>query len=141
MKNMVLLIDVNVLLNYLLRREPGLKPAHKIIELCRNGEIHGYMAFHSVSIIWYTLRKTDIKSRRQQIFELCKFVKVTGASHSEVLAAIQNESFADFEDCLQEKCAENIGADYIVTENTKDFANSSTPVVTAFEMLNILDKQ
>lgn len=33
-------------------------------------------------------------------------------------------SLGDFEDCLQDKCAKDIGADYIITCNVKDFENS-----------------
>ena len=33
-------------------------------------------------------------------------------------------SLGDFEDCLQDKCVKDIGADYIITCNVKDFENS-----------------
>ena len=34
-----------------------------------------------------------------------------------ILAALENEKFVDFEDCLQEECAVESMADYIVTIN------------------------
>ena len=138
MKNMVLLIDANVILNYLLAREPESEYAKKIIDFCRTGKIHGYMAFHTVSIVWYALRKKPVKERRQILFDLCKMLTVTGASHEAVIAAIEDDAFVDFEDCLQEKCAEEINAEYIVTENTRDFSTSSIPAVTAARMVDIL---
>ena len=63
---------------------------------------------------------------------------VTSASHEEVVDAIQNENFSDFEDCLQEKCALNVGADFIVTNNVKDFSASQIPAVTPAEILEVI---
>ena len=47
--------------------------------------------------------------------ELCDFLQVIGASHQEVVKAIKMESFKDFEDCLQDRCAKSVDADYIIT--------------------------
>ena len=137
---MVLLLDANILLNYLMVREPGYSYAHQIINICREKKARAYMAFHTISILWYTLKNTPIPIRRQQIFDLCKCVTVVGVKHDKVVDALLNESFPDFEDCLQEKCAQSVRADYIVTENIKDFASSSVPFVTSAEMADILAK-
>ena len=140
MKNMVLLLDSNVLISYLMKRKPEYIFAEKIIDCCRQKKIYGYMAFHSISIIWYVLRKEPIAIRRGLLLDLCECVTVVGAKHEKVVDAILNESFADFEDCLQEKCAESVSADYIVTENIKDFKTSSIPAVTSAEIVGMLTK-
>lgn len=58
MQNMAVLIDTNVLLNYITNREDVyLESSVKIIEMCAKGELQGYMAFHSLSTIWYVLKK------------------------------------------------------------------------------------
>ena len=95
MKNMVLLIDANVILNYLLNREPETEYAEKIIDFCRSGKVSGYMAFHTVSILWYALRKKSVEERRRLLLDLCKLITVTGASHDDVIAAIENEAFPE----------------------------------------------
>lgn len=46
---------------------------------------------------------------------------MTGASHESVLKAVDMEDFMDFEDCLQKRCAECVNAQYIITNNAKDF--------------------
>ena len=138
MKNMVLLIDANVIINYLQNREPESVYARKIIDFCRSGKVQGYMAFHTVSIVWYVLRKKASSDRRQILLDLCKVIKVIGAKHEAVIAAIENESFNDFEDCLQVKCAEEINAEYIVTENIRDFISSNIRAVTSACMVEIL---
>lgn len=88
MKNMVLLIDANVILNYLLDHEPESEYARQIIDCCREKKVRGYMAFHTVSIVWYVLRKKPLKERRQIMLDLCKMITVCGASHEAVIEAI-----------------------------------------------------
>ena len=39
----------------------------------------------------------------------------------------------DFEDCLQMKCAMEVGAEYIITRNLPDFVNSEIPVIEGLE--------
>ncbi len=57
MKNIVVLVDANVILDYVTTRDPYYHDAYKIIDMCHSGIVKGYLAFHSISIIWYVLRK------------------------------------------------------------------------------------
>ena len=58
MKSMVALIDANVVINYITGREDIEKESSlKVIELCARNQIHGFIALHSLSIIWYVFRK------------------------------------------------------------------------------------
>lgn len=138
MKNTALLVDTNVIIDHILIRQPQYQDSFRIMSLCQQNQVKGYVAFHSLPSIWYTLRKVDAHQRRIALIEVTDFLEVVGAPHSEVVSAIKNENFPDFEDCLQEKCAITAGADYIVTGNIKDFKTSSIPAVTPAEMLEIL---
>ena len=64
---------------------------------------------------------------------------VVGIDADKIFAALNDEDFSDFEDCLQEKCALERGADYIVTWNGKDFSSGSIPTLTPPELLQILE--
>lgn len=134
---MVILIDTNVLIDFLLTREPHYKLSSKIIEKCASGELEGYIAFHSVPNLWYILRKIPEEKRRNLLMDICSFLRVEGAAHEDVVRAISMKEFKDFEDCLQDRCAENVGADYIVTRNVKDFEGSAVPAITPQEFLDI----
>ena len=129
---MKVLIDANIVLDYLLRRDEG-NYAEQIIEKCYNGSIIGYIAFHSISIIWYILDKNKVENRRDMIYNICDILEVVSISHEDIKKAIKWEEFKDFEDCLQEICAETIGANYIITNNVGDFKLANVKAIAAKE--------
>ena len=105
MKNSVLLIDTNILLNYITNREdPYLEQSVEIVRKCAIGECTGYIAFHTLSTLWYVLRKRSDSVRRQNLKDLCEIFTVAVASQEEIIDAIEKDFFEDFEDCLQDKC-------------------------------------
>lgn len=57
--------------------------------------------------------------------EVIDFVTIIGIDEAKLLAALNDNEFDNIEDCLQAVCAEDLGLDYIVTRNVKDFAGSS----------------
>lgn len=138
MRSLALLIDTNVLLNYLTNRDdPYLEQSIEIVGMCASGEFTGYIAFHTLSTLWYLLRKRSDSIRRQNLKDICEIFTVATASQSEIIDAIEKDSFADFEDCLQDKCAKDVGADYIITCNVKDFENSEIPAITPGDFIKM----
>ena len=136
MRSMVLLIDTNVILNYLLQRDDkDLDGSNVIVKKCASSECVGYIAFHTLSILWYVLRNKDEKIRREYLKTICEIFIVASASQEEILNAIENSEFKDFEDCLQDKCAKDVGADYIITCNVKDYINSEVEAITPCEFI------
>lgn len=137
MRSMVVLIDANVLLNYLFQKDDkNLDSSNIIIKKCATGECVGYIAFHTLSILWYVLRKKDDVIRREYLKTICEIFTVANTSQDEILEAIDNRGFTDFEDCLQDKCAKDVGADYIITCNIKDYSNSEVEAITPNEFIN-----
>lgn len=136
---MVVLVDTNVIIDFLITREPFYEASAGIISKCANRELEGCIAFHSVSNLWYILRKVPEDKRREWMADICIFLKVVGASHEEVLDAIKMGEFKDFEDCLQDKCAKSVFADYIITRNTSDFLKSDVKAVLPENLLKLLE--
>ena len=134
---MVILVDTNVIIDFLLTREPFYKASSEVIVKCANGELSGCIAFHAISDLWYILRKIPENTRRKWLFNLCEFLQVAGASHSEVVKAIQMSEFKDFEDCLQDRCARSVHAEYIVTRNVEDFRASEVPAISPEDFLTV----
>ena len=136
------LIDTNVAYTYLSGRDdPYSQSAREVMSLCAYNEIKGFLAFHSLSTIWYLTRKMTTAMRRGWLMRLCKVLTVTGATHDEIIEAIRKEQFKDFEDCLQDKCAKEVGCDFIVTANVKDFTHSEVPAITPDQMIEQISKK
>ena len=141
MKNTVL-IDTNIILDFLLHRAPFYSDANKIMTLCAKQTVKGYVAFHSISNLFFILRKyTNEEQRRKLLIDLCNILTVTAASHLEVQNAIENQNFKDFEDCLQDKCAIAVRADFIITRNLVDYKESETPAMSPSVFLKNLSSE
>lgn len=133
---MVILIDTNVILDFLTMRQPYYEDARDILQQCASEQLQGYMAFHSLPNIFYILRKSHSETdRRGMLKKLCLVLRVTDASHEKVCDAIAYHEFSDFEDCLQYECAKEVSADYIVTRNVEDFRCSEVKAITPKEFL------
>ena len=139
---MLVLIDTNVLLDVIARREPYVIFSEKVIDLCRQEIINGAIAGHSVLNAMYVLRKNFTLTERKEIFlSLCEFLYVESVDFGKIIQALKDDTFSDFEDCMQLQCALSLHADYIVTRNVKDFAASEIPAVTPEEFLKLLEEQ
>lgn len=127
---MVILIDTNILLDYILKREPFYEDAKRVMEVCSTDKADGCIALHTVTTVWYLLRRFPEKTKREALKTVCEFLQVVGTSHDEVLNAINAVDFKDFEDCIQSKCAKSANAEYIITRNVSDFELSEIQAVT-----------
>ena len=128
---MRILADTNVIIDYMMLRDTFGADAEKIITACQSGMIQGTIAAHSVTDISYILRKEFTpEERRQMLLDLLEIFHVEGIDDYKLKNALQNETFPDFEDCLQMECALSFGADYIVTRDKEGFPASSIPCVT-----------
>ncbi len=134
---MVVLIDTNIILDVLEKRTPFYESSNKILFYCATGKLKGYVALHSISNIFYILRKhLSAQDRRRLLLGLLDFLQVANATHEGVRHALMKDDFPDFEDCLQEECAKQVAANYIITRNTADFLVSSIPSITPADFVN-----
>lgn len=133
------LIDTNVVMDFIGGREPYFIDADSIIALCARKTVHGYVAPHSVSTVFYLMRHfiPDSKVRRYMLKDFFRVVDIGIADREGVISALNNEDFGDFEDGLQYECARQVEADCIITRNEKDFIASVIPVCTPQEFLSM----
>ena len=76
---MRVLIDTNIMLDVLMGRQPYFDLADRIIRLCADQRIEGYMAAHSIPNMFYILRKSmSDEDRREVLKSLCQILKVEG---------------------------------------------------------------
>ena len=133
-----ILIDTNVLLDYLLTREPFYEDAKGVFMACADGKAKGCIAAHSIPNMFFILRKDyTIEERREVLSNLCLIFDVEGIDKAKLLNGLANEDFSDFEDCLQMECAKSYGADYIVTRNVSDYSASEIKAIEPKDYLKL----
>ena len=133
-----ILIDTNVLLDYLLEREPFFEDAKEVVLSCVDGKAKGCIAAHSIPNMFFILRKDyNAKERREILSNLCSIFDVEGIDKAKLLFGLANEDFTDFEDCLQMECAKSYGADYIVTRNVADYSVSEIKAIEPKDYLKL----
>ena len=92
---------------------------------CFDGTVKGYLACHSITNIFYIIRKEyTLAERADMIRLLCSELEVIGIDLQMILDALDSENLTDLEDSLQIQCAVHEKLDYIVTRNIMDFTHS-----------------
>lgn len=132
---MKLLIDANILLDVLQKREPHYKDSALIWKLCETEQAEGYVSALSFADLVYVMRKEldaekvlDIQQKLALIF---RFADLTAA---DLTRAVEMQ-WDDFEDAVQAATAERIHADHIITRNVRDFKQSRIVAFTPTEFL------
>ena len=137
---MKVFLDTNILLDYLLKRQPFYEPVKKVFDMCLF-KIDGCVTPHSLIDVFYMLsERTNAPAEycRETILKLRAVLFVIPENDDRVLSAARNTEFADFEDSMQNESAMFAGVDYIITRNKKDFEKSTISVVTAEEFLSLV---
>lgn len=134
-----ILIDTDVILDFLFDRKPFSDDAAQILALCEKNEIKGFVTSVIISNVYYLLRQRE--THEKVIESLKALLSIVGVliTDKEIIAAALNSSFRDFEDALQNYSAEsNKEIQAIVTRNVKDYKNSSLSVMMPDDYLKML---
>ena len=137
--SMKVLIDTNIMIDALTNRDGRSGFSATVIDLCAKQVIDGYVALHSISNIYYILRKQYSDAERRTILKRYnEILKVAEVGNDVVDTAINNTAISDYEDALQYACAETVGAEYIVTRNIKDYGKAEIRAISPEELLKLL---
>lgn len=128
--------DTNVILDVLLEREPFAEDSYKILKLCEEHKIDGFVSVSSVTDIFYLVRKYTHSTELayKAVGKLLEIVKVCSVKNNDILIAFQKKA-KNFEDCLVATCAKSIHCDYIATRNKRDFEGFEISVLAPNEIL------
>lgn len=138
---MRILIDTNIIMDFIVKRGDFSDEAEKLIELCLKKNVHCCIAAHTIPNLFYILRKyLTVEDRRDILLKICKIFTVIGIDSHKLISALQDFNFVDFEDSLQIECAKDFLSDFIVTRNVKDFEGSVVPAVEPVELIEKLSK-
>ena len=132
---MKVLIDTNIILDVLCKRNGFFEDSEKIFKLCEVKKIEGYISALSIPNIVYIMRKElDAEKIKEVLQNLSLIFKITDFKADDLKKAADMD-FKDYEDALQSVCAVRIKANYIITRNIKDFAESKVTAIKPSELL------
>lgn len=127
---MKLLLDINVVLDVLLAREPWAADSARLLGAVERGEHEGWVAAHTVTTVHYLVARA--RGRRAAVLavtDLLDVAAVVPVGDPELRRALVLD-LPDFEDAVQAACALAVGADALVTRDTDGFAGLGLPVLT-----------
>lgn len=141
MKNMRILIDTNIIVDWLLIREPFHKNAEYVMEksmMC--DDVEGFLTAHMMSDLFYILRKRfSVEKRKELLLLLCNTLEIIPENKQSIKETLSNENWSDLEDGLQIKGAEDKNLDYIVTRNIKDFKYSKVAAIMPEQFIEMYE--
>ncbi|MDI3478812.1 MAG: hypothetical protein PWQ59_2337 [Thermoanaerobacterium sp.] len=119
-KLMKILIDTNVILDVLLKREPFAKDAYTIFKMADEKVVTAYISAFAVTDIYYFINKnlnhdTCIKA----IKALFNIMNVVSVAKQDIEKAMALSEFNDLEDALQLQSLKKIKGNFIVTRDEK----------------------
>ena len=135
---MRLLIDGNIILDVLQRREPHYADSSKIWKLCETDRAEGFVSALTLANLVYIMRKElDAEKTENVLKQLTLIFRIADLTQADVMKAAEMR-WGDFEDAVQANTAKRIGADAIVTRNIRDFRQSAVTAFTPTECLERL---
>lgn len=136
---MRLMIDTNIFLDVLLKREPFYVDSKEVLSLCEKGKYQGFLSASSVTDIYYIVRKAlrSSESAYKALGLILDIVKVLTVTNEDVLSAYLKRT-PDFEDCLLATCAISNKCSAIITRNKKDFEGYNISLFSPEEFLETI---
>ena len=137
---MKILLDTNVVIDILLKRQPYYEDAVLISILLEKDILEGYISASAITDIYYIINK-EFRDREKsfgKIKDILRIVYVASVNEFNIYEAIDS-NWDDFEDALQYIVGKEIDVDYIVTRNTKDYEKSIVKIIEPNRLLDIIE--
>lgn len=127
---MKLMIDANILIDVLQKREPHFRFSALIWKMCETKQAKGYVSALTFANLVYIMRKELTPKKTEEIIsKLLLIFDLTELNAADIQKAAKMR-WSDFEDALQSVAAERVNADYIITRNTADFEESKVAAIS-----------
>ena len=134
--NMKIVFDTNVILDVLGERVPFAAVSTEAMAVVERKGIVGAMTANTITDLYYLLRQRKIepgmvKDALMKLMEALEVLDTTGA----LCRLAVDSPVTDFEDAVLAESAKLWSADFIVTRNEDDFANSPVKAITPTDLL------
>ena len=134
---MKVLVDTNVLLDVLARRDPFYVAASALWSMAERNRTDAWISAISYNNVYCILRKHGGRDAAHEAVRALRDVFDTVVLDLRIVNQAADSSTMDFEDAIQFYCAARIGADYLVTRNPSDFPSDGSVIVTPAEYLAV----
>lgn len=132
------LIDLNVILDTVQRREPFYASSAQVLAAAETGQVEGWVAAHSLTTLFYLYARAESTDRARVVLtELLRFLRVAGIDPSTIASAL-GLPYRDFEDAVQMMAAVEAGARYLVTRDIADYQAGPLPAIQPAEFLALM---
>ena len=133
---MKLLIDTNVILDYLLARPGFQDDAIRVISLAAYDDTYEFVSSSAITDVYYHIRKElqDSYAAQEKVRDLMIIITILDVTQRDIAKALDLQ-WKDFEDAVQYAVALSHDVDIIITRNKKDFERNDIPVMTPGEFL------
>lgn len=134
---MRVLIDTNVILDILQKREPFFTDSYRALRRALENDAECLISASATTDIFYVLRKSlgSAQQAKEHIDQLARVVSFADVQGMDIHTALMR-AIPDFEDAVVDAMAERSGASYILTRNIKDFTGSVVPAILPADFLN-----
>lgn len=122
-------LDTNIVLDYVLSRDIYGASAEQIFDAITHKEAECYIAAHTVSNVFYIMRKDiDTNIRKLVLKNITAICNIVPIDTNLIEKAASDDRFDDFEDALEMACAEECNADLFITRDIDGFKDSKIKV-------------
>lgn len=129
-------VDSNIFVDFMMHRLPFYDNSKKVIELCEDNVIKGYVTSSILMDLHYIFKNKAHSSRTADmaIEEIIKVFEVIDVTKQDISNSISSNN-GDFEDGIIESCSINNKINAIITRNIRDFFGEKIDVLTPDELL------
>jgi len=139
---MKILLDTNVVMDVIEKREPSYKDAVTLLKAVSAMEAECYFSASSAKDVFYLVKRHtgSLEKAKKAIVSISKFAIFCDTTKQDVQSALLSD-MVDFEDAILVSSAERENMDFVVTRNKKDFINATVKIITPMEFLEIFSKR
>ncbi len=135
---MKVLIDIDVILDVLLARQPWAAASALLLDAAERGKLKAYVAGHTITTVYYIVgRNSSSKKAAGAVTDIMRIVSIVPVDAADFAQALVL-GMSDFEDAVQAAAAAKVGADFVATRNEKDFRKSPIKARSPSDLLALL---
>jgi len=134
---MKVIIDTNIIIDILQRREPHFQDSYRTILLGLQEKAETLLYASAVADIYYIISRniSDAKKVHEKIGAINVLIKICDTTSEDVNTAL-SLNMPCFEDAMIAAIAKRVKADYIVTRNEEAFTGSPVPAISPSQLLD-----